>query len=169
MSNNSLFRKSSLDSISSPEQLNDYIKVANPSVWLVLGALFILLAVLFVWGFTGSLPTTVSAEGLVRDGNVLCYVSTEDADKINVSQTASITKSDDSELKGQVVNIDSVPMSAAEITSELGSDYFAQKLVQGEFAVKITVAPNGMDVPDGTLLNICIVTDSVRPIDFLLG
>ena len=44
MSNDTLFRKSSLDSISLPEQLNDYIKVSNTSVWLVLAALFALLA-----------------------------------------------------------------------------------------------------------------------------
>lgn len=30
--NGSIFRKSSLERISSPEQLNDYIRVASPSV-----------------------------------------------------------------------------------------------------------------------------------------
>lgn len=169
MSNNTLFRKSSLDSISSPEQLNDYIKVSNPSIWLVLVSLFILLTAVFVWGFTGSLPTTVSAEGVVSHGDVLCYISTEDADTINVGQKVSIIKSDDSELKGQVFGVEDIPMSAAEITSELNSDYLAQELVQGEFAVKIILTFDSMDMPDGTLLDVSIVTDSIRPIDFLMG
>jgi hypothetical protein len=169
MSNNTLFRKSSLDSISSPEQLNDYIKVSNPSIWLVLAALFMLLAAVFVWGFTGSLPTTVSAEGVVSDGDVFCYISTEDADTINAGQKVSIIKSDDSELKGQVSGVGDIPMSAAEISSELNSDYLAQELIQGEFAVKITIALDESDLADGTLLNVSIVTDSIRPIDFLLG
>lgn len=32
-----IFRKKSLDRISSPEQLNDYIRVANPGIWMILG------------------------------------------------------------------------------------------------------------------------------------
>jgi hypothetical protein len=60
-------------------------------------------------------------------------------------------------------------MSAAEISSELNSDYLAQELIQGEFAVKITIALDESDLADGTLLNVSIVTDSIRPIDFLLG
>ena len=31
-----IFRKKSLDRISSPEQLNDYIRVANPGIWMIL-------------------------------------------------------------------------------------------------------------------------------------
>ena len=39
-----IFRKKSLDRISSPEQLNDYIRVANPGIWMILAAVIILLA-----------------------------------------------------------------------------------------------------------------------------
>ena len=34
----SIFREKSLKRISSPEQLNDYIKVSQPSVWIALAA-----------------------------------------------------------------------------------------------------------------------------------
>jgi len=37
-----IFRKKSLDRISSPEQLNDYIRVANPGIWMILAAVIIL-------------------------------------------------------------------------------------------------------------------------------
>lgn len=168
MSNNTLFRKSSLDSISSPEQLNDYIKVSNPSIWLVLAALFMLLAAVVVWSFAGNLPTTVSAQGVVSDGDVLCYISIKDADAVNVGQKVSIRKSDDSELNGQVSGVGAIPMSAAEIASGLKSDYLAQELVPGEYAVRITIAPDQSDLADGTLLDVSIVTDSIRPVDFLL-
>ena len=43
MADNSIFRKKSLERVQSPEQLNDYIKVANPGVWLVLIAVIIFL------------------------------------------------------------------------------------------------------------------------------
>lgn len=55
-----IFRKTSLDRISSPERLNDYIKVSNPSVWIVLAAVAILLAAAVFWGFTAE----ITPEGL---------------------------------------------------------------------------------------------------------
>ena len=38
-----VFRKKAMDRLSSPEQLNDYIRVTTPSVWLVLAALVLLI------------------------------------------------------------------------------------------------------------------------------
>ena len=37
------FRQESLDRAKSPEQLDDYIRVSNPGVWMVLGAVRFLL------------------------------------------------------------------------------------------------------------------------------
>ncbi len=45
----SVFRQKSLDRVSSPEQLNDYIRVTTPSVWLVMLALVLLLTGILVW------------------------------------------------------------------------------------------------------------------------
>ena len=40
-------------SISSPEQLNDYLKVTSPKIWLLLVAVILLIAGLLLWsGFT---------------------------------------------------------------------------------------------------------------------
>ena len=38
-----IFRKKSLDRLSSPEQLNDYLHVTSPGIWIVLGAVIFLL------------------------------------------------------------------------------------------------------------------------------
>ncbi|MDY4923192.1 hypothetical protein [Frisingicoccus sp.] len=38
-----LFRKKALDQISSPEQLNDYIRVVNPSIWFMMVGVIIFL------------------------------------------------------------------------------------------------------------------------------
>ena len=37
---NQLFREKSLEKVSSPEQLNDYIRVSNPGVWIAVAAFF---------------------------------------------------------------------------------------------------------------------------------
>ena len=39
-----IFREKSLKKIASPEQMNDYIRVSSPSVWMVLTAVIVLLA-----------------------------------------------------------------------------------------------------------------------------
>ena len=56
--NKQLFKKSSMDKVSSPEQLQDYVRVANPGLWMVLSAIVILLAGVIVWGFIGKIDTT---------------------------------------------------------------------------------------------------------------
>lgn len=50
------FRNGSLERISSPEKLNDYIKVSNPSIWIILGALVVMLISVFIWSVTYELP-----------------------------------------------------------------------------------------------------------------
>ena len=37
--NGKIFRKNSVDRMSSPEQLNDCIRVTNPGVWMILAAI----------------------------------------------------------------------------------------------------------------------------------
>lgn len=50
MEQKQLYREASLKSIRSPEELNQYLRVTNLSVWLLLGAVILLLAGLLVWG-----------------------------------------------------------------------------------------------------------------------
>ena len=50
---NGLFRKSSVDRMNSPEQLNEYVRVVRPGVWIVLGAVALLLAGVVIWGVFG--------------------------------------------------------------------------------------------------------------------
>ena len=52
---NGIFRKKSIDRISGPEALNDYIRVTVPSVWIVLIAIVILLVGILVWSIFGTL------------------------------------------------------------------------------------------------------------------
>ena len=51
----SIFRKKSLEQISTPEQLDDYIKVTKPSVWVVLIATILLIAGVLVWAVFGKI------------------------------------------------------------------------------------------------------------------
>ncbi len=64
-----LFRKSSLERISSPERLNEYIKITRPGVWAVLLGCLAILAAVFLWGIFGSIPDSVSAVGVIFPQN----------------------------------------------------------------------------------------------------
>lgn len=81
-----IFRKKSLDKIKSPDQLNDYVRVANPGVWLILCAVIVLLIGFCVWGIFGQIKTTVPAQITVDSGKITCTVDS-DIDKIEVGMT----------------------------------------------------------------------------------
>lgn len=67
----SLFRKESVESIQSPEQLNDYMRVTNPSVWVVLIAVIVLLAGMLVWGAVARIDSFAPGVADVRNGEVV--------------------------------------------------------------------------------------------------
>ena len=63
-----LYRKKSLEQIQSPEQLNDYLRVTNPSVWILLIAVILLLAGLLVWGSLTYIDSIAYGQAAVSDG-----------------------------------------------------------------------------------------------------
>ncbi|MBQ7473286.1 MAG: hypothetical protein IJS79_02935 [Oscillospiraceae bacterium] len=67
----SLFRKESVDHIQSPEQLSDYMRVTNPSVWVVLIAVIVLLAGMLVWSAAAQIDSFAPGVADVRDGEAV--------------------------------------------------------------------------------------------------
>ena len=60
---NSIFREKNLKQVSSPEQLNNYIRVSTPAVWLVLTAIVLLLIGVTLWGYVGRLEVHTEGGG----------------------------------------------------------------------------------------------------------
>ena len=48
-----IFRRKSLERIASPDQLDRYLQVSAPSLWLILLALFLMLGAAAAWCFWG--------------------------------------------------------------------------------------------------------------------
>lgn len=71
---NKLFRKNSLERVSSPEQLNDYVKVSSPGIWIILAAVIVLLIGACVWGIWGRLETTVPAVVISKTAQLFAAV-----------------------------------------------------------------------------------------------
>ena len=60
-----VFRRKTLDNISSPEQMTDYLRVTNPGIWAILAAVLLLLAGIFAWAMTGTLETKAEVKVVV--------------------------------------------------------------------------------------------------------
>ncbi len=60
-----LYRKSSLERISSPDQLDTMLKISSPLSWLALLGATLIVAVAVVWAFIGRIPETITPAGLV--------------------------------------------------------------------------------------------------------
>ena len=73
MDQNSLFRKDSVERISSPEQLTDYLRVTNPTVWVVMGAIILLLVGMLIWGSFAYIESYASGTAEVSGGKMIVY------------------------------------------------------------------------------------------------
>ncbi len=67
-----IFREKSLEKVTSPEQLNDYIKVTRPSVWLIFFATIILIVGTLVWTVFGKIQ--VNTETGVKEVAPISYI-----------------------------------------------------------------------------------------------
>lgn len=69
-----IFREKSIKRVSSPEQLNDYIRVTSPSVWIVLLALVVLLLGMLAWSVLGRIEVH-NEDGSTQEIAPITYVT----------------------------------------------------------------------------------------------
>ena len=74
-----LFRQKSLDRISEPDQLTDYLRVTKPAVWLLLAAILVLLVGLLVWSLTGNVEITADGDAVIVDGQAKIMLADNEA------------------------------------------------------------------------------------------
>ncbi|MGN1341505.1 MAG: hypothetical protein ACI4WS_14525 [Oscillospiraceae bacterium] len=157
----SIFRKKSLDRISSPEQLTDYIKVANPGVWLLLGGIVVLLIGICAWGVFGRLDTVVKAAAVSENGTVTCYVGEEKAESVQPGMKINLNGA---ELT--VSGISAQPVSAGSVLSDYA--LHVGNFKPEEWVYAVTAANSGEAAPDG-IYGAEIVVDSVSPKTFVIN
>lgn len=67
-----IFRKESLERLSSPERLDQLMQVVSPRSWLPLVALGSIVGVAVIWSIYGRIPITVEGRGvLIYPSNVV--------------------------------------------------------------------------------------------------
>ncbi len=134
-----IFRKKSLDKMKSPENLDDYIRVSNPGVWLLLVSIIVLLAGACVWGIFGHINSVVETDVHAESGTVICYIAEEDAASIEV---------------GMTVEFDGYEAGIINISKEKNGSIICG--LQAD-----------QQIPDG-IYNGSVVTESIKPLSFIL-
>ena len=88
--NEQIFRKKSVERISSPEQLNTYIRVSTPGLWMVLLAIVVLLVGVCVWGAAGQLDTTLQTVAIGENGQMTVYIRETEIDRVALGMPVRI-------------------------------------------------------------------------------
>lgn len=84
-----LFREKSLEKISSPEQLDDYLHVITPAVWAVLLGIVIMLAVFFYWCSETAVESYVDGSAVSANG-VMSISFNDQKDEKNIREGMNV-------------------------------------------------------------------------------
>lgn len=155
--NEEIFRQKSIEKVSSPESLNDYVKVATPSVWVVLGGIIVLLIGVCVWGVMGRLDTKVNV-GVISDGSIsICYIGEKDINEVKVGQPFDV-----SGIDCEIIEIEGTPIQGKELSPLM---LHALNITEEDWVYEAKIS--------GSLkageYKACIVTDSVLPMSFIIN
>ncbi len=154
-----LFRKKSIERVTSPEQLNDYIRVSNPGVWMILAAVVILLAGVCVWGFFGRLDTKKQASGVCENGKLTCYIKSDDISDVKEDTLVSVA--------GKEYTVKSVSSSPVRLDGEKDSYLiYLGGFSETDWVYVATV--DSPDLADGEY-SVDVITKRVSPISFVLN
>lgn len=156
--NNNLFREKSIKKITSPEQINDYIKTSNPSIWIIFSAVAILLVGALIWSVFGELEMTVSSVTICEDGKAYCYISENDMEKITDNAYARIEN-----VEYNLDNISKLPVPASDVISSYGLHIGSFENDEWVYTAELESA-----LEDG-IYKTNIVVESVSPISLLMN
>lgn len=116
MAENKLFRETALETVSSPEQLDQHIRVTKPLSWVILTAIIALVLGAGVWAFTGNVSSGTDIAGVIfaADGvsitnapsaGVVCDVLVSESDLVNKGDIIAVIP--DSEILAQLKSVGS--------------------------------------------------------------
>ena len=165
---NNLFKKSSLERITSPEKLNDFIKVSNPTSWMILGAALAIVLGLLCWGIFGQLSETAAFNGYQKDGQLLCFAPGSLADHLTPGMEATVVPQGSTEgaFTGRILTVAEHPLSYDEASRDITSDYMLSSLGITGWSIAVTLET---DAPlyDGVVYTVSVVTENYRPIEMV--
>lgn len=184
---NNLFRKSSLERVSSPEQLNEYIKITNPSLVVILLGIISIVVAGVIWIFAGGIPETVAVNGVVLtdslgQNTLHCFVPIGTSKRIEPGMDAEISpcyadRSQYGFIKGKVISVSDemvtedylnknfpnyqlVEGAAAKSIADSGSNVVEVKMSMDEWSSE---KGNAVEVTEGANCTALAVVNEIKP------
>jgi|HubBroStandDraft_1064217.scaffolds.fasta_scaffold07695_4 HlyD family secretion protein len=139
--NTGIFRKKSLEQLSSPERLDELMQVTSSRLWIAGSTLALLVLFALVWGVFGTIATKVQGQGVLLKSGGLFMVSSLGSgkiDHINV-QVGDVVEA------GQVVANIEMPALTQQLSGarkdveEIGSEA-ARRAIDDEHETELSVA-----------------------------
>ncbi len=153
-----IFRQKNIDKMSSPEDLNEYVKATRPGVWIIIVAIIILLGGAIVWSITAKLSSSVSCAVVVNKGNAQCYILENSGENVNSGMTVN--------LMGRDYVLGSKDANPVAFDSE--NDAYLMHILNADDEQRIWTYAYTLDadVEDG-IYEGKIVIDRITPITFI--
>ena len=154
---NEIYRKESLERMSSPDRLDTYIRVTSPGLWLLFGAIIVLLLSALAWGVFGRITVTVDGLAIADKGEVYLYVPAAKASSVEEGMPIRI-----GEIQGEVDAVTDVHGTMPEISAVWGGDYKSDDTTTVYQLVRAYI----FNLPDG-VYDVSIITESIQPFSFV--
>ena len=160
----SIFNRKATEKLRSPDDLDKYVRVTNPGVWIVIVACIVLLAGLLAWGFFGTVSTDIATTGVSVDKTPMCFLNAEEASKVHEGDAAVVDG-----RRMTVESMSKVPLSPEETKDILKSDFLVSTLVKDNWTYVVHFKGDEVSgVGEGVPLSITITTERVAPISLIL-
>ena len=176
MPSNSLFRATALDRLSSPEQLDERLRIVSPRTWFAFAALVGLLLAAGAWSVFARIPVRVSGEGIFQSPGpgaareLIVFIAAAEARSLRPGTPAHIRLPGLDPLAGEVNEIAAQTTPRTQLLQALDNEATVDRLTRSGPVVSVAVtvlAP--ADIPSGTRCAVDVVIGQTRPAALLFG
>ncbi len=160
------YSKGAYEEYARPDNLSKCMKMSSPGVVLVsLACLFFVVGII-IWGSFGVVSSHLDAVGTVKQDKIICLLSDDEISAVSVGNDAS-----NDNLSLSVENISEMPLSKAEASNLVGSDYLLSLMMKSDWAYVVTldVKEGDRSQYNGKPVHLRITTEQLNPIDMILG
>lgn len=166
-----IFRKESLDELDRPEDLDVYVMAVRPPMVALALALLIVTACCLVWFCKGTIPLTVTINGMVADREeVVAYLPVADYRAGLSGNPVRILWEGGDSAHGTIVAVSDHPYSREELSSQLSSDWMRASLATRPFLYEVRIRTDGpIDAGVGSLCEATVLVATRHPADYLVG
>lgn len=165
------FSEKAMKKLKTADDMEQYVEITSPRVWMIIGACAALLIGLLVWAFFGTAATTLETRAVLLDGKMQSFLSDQEirlvapGDKVFINETPWLVSA-----------CSDTPLSRESAYAAIGRDYLYSLLVHSDRSYLVIYEPYQDDfLPEevtgsGSLpVSVTVYTQALHPIDLILN